>query len=161
MGLGHSQATIYPRTLHLEFGIFALCINISQVTDSLDMIKLYQAERQSQLLPCQRQTTFVRLFVGPVKASSFEPQTSTPNTMMESMISSPILDLSAELQIDCFSALGEIDDTLMDAFNMALANKTLYAMIVTPIVEYHCFRTVTLNHKEIDLIVVYTRTTTL
>ena len=46
---------------------------------------------------------------------------------MESVTSSPILDLRAELQIDCFSALGEIDGTLVDALNMAMTNKKLYA----------------------------------
>ena len=47
---------------------------------------------------------------------------------MESVTRSPILNLLAELQIDCFSALGEVDGTLMDAFNMASVNKTLYTI---------------------------------
>lgn len=47
---------------------------------------------------------------------------------MESLTSSPILDLPTELQIDCFSALGEVDGTLMDAFNLALTNKKLHAI---------------------------------
>ena len=47
---------------------------------------------------------------------------------MESVTMSQILNLPAELQIDCFSALGEVDGTLMDAFNMALVNKTLYTI---------------------------------
>ena len=47
---------------------------------------------------------------------------------MESVARSPILNLPAELQIDCFSALGEVDGTLMDVFNMALVNKTLYTI---------------------------------
>ena len=47
---------------------------------------------------------------------------------MESVTSSPILNLPKELQIDCFSALGEVDGALVDAFNMAMTNKKLYAI---------------------------------
>ena len=47
---------------------------------------------------------------------------------MESVTNSPILDLPAELQIDCFSALGEVDGTLVDALKMAITNKKLYAI---------------------------------
>lgn len=47
---------------------------------------------------------------------------------MESVTSSPILKLPKELQIDCFSALGEVDGALVDAFNMAITNKKLYAI---------------------------------
>ena len=49
---------------------------------------------------------------------------------MESVTSPPILGLPTELQIDCFSALGEVDGTLIDAFNMAMTNKKLYAIYV-------------------------------
>ena len=47
---------------------------------------------------------------------------------MESVTSSPILDLPTEIQIDCFSALGEVNGTLVDAFNMAMTNTKLYAI---------------------------------
>ena len=47
---------------------------------------------------------------------------------MESVPSSPILDLPAELQMDCLSALGEVDSTLVDALNMAMTNKKLYTI---------------------------------
>ena len=47
---------------------------------------------------------------------------------MESVTSSLILDLPTELQIDCFSAFGEVDGTLVDAVNMAMTNKKLYAI---------------------------------
>ena len=50
------------------------------------------------------------------------------NTIMESVSNSPILDLPGELQIDCFSALGEVDGTLVDALNMAMTNRKLYAI---------------------------------
>lgn len=45
---------------------------------------------------------------------------------MEGVTSSPILDIPAELQIDCFSALGEVDGTLADALKMAMTDKKLY-----------------------------------
>ena len=45
---------------------------------------------------------------------------------MEGVTSSPILDIPAELQIDCFSALGEVDGTLADALKTAMTNKKLY-----------------------------------
>ena len=47
---------------------------------------------------------------------------------MESVPSSPIVDLPVELQMDCFSALGEVDGMLVDALNMAMTNKKLYAI---------------------------------
>ena len=50
------------------------------------------------------------------------------NMITESLTSSPILDLPAELQVNCLSALGEVDGTLKDAFNMAMTNKKLYAI---------------------------------
>ena len=47
---------------------------------------------------------------------------------MESVTSSLILHLPAELQIDCFSALAEVNGTLVDAMDMAMTNKKLYAI---------------------------------
>ena len=47
---------------------------------------------------------------------------------MEGVTNSPILNLPTELQIDCFSALGEVDSTLVDAVNVAMTNKKLYAI---------------------------------
>lgn len=47
---------------------------------------------------------------------------------MKSVFSSLIVDLPVELQMDCFSALDEVDDTLVDVLNMAMTNKKLYAI---------------------------------
>ena len=82
-------------------------------------------EEQPRFFPCLDETPSFRLSRTPetivLRISDLDVK-----TIMGAVPGFSILVISAELQIDCFSALGEVDSTLANALKMSMTNKKLY-----------------------------------